>query len=557
MASTDNITLDLGVEQKGKIKVHTQILNDLSSGIYNSPASCIKELINNSFDAEATTVTVRLKPLEDTITVLDNGHGMNAKDFDSDFAWISKSTKRNRGTISPNLKRPLIGKIGIGFIAVNEICEELEIMSSKKGESFNFTANVNFREYFSLAESEEQSKQPEANGEEGIIKAEYTLINEEEDVDEHYTIITLYGLKPGVKKMLSDQMFYSEELRKKEVFNQNSFMSMKDLILYHKNKNIRSYSEDNEYIKFVFDLASYIPVPYIEDGPIKGVNDPVIDFIKKELEGYDFKVDLDGIYLKKPIYFESNEFSSFYSFQNKIDLFVEDDGESVEDDNTIEYKGYFFIQNKILYPRELNGVSLKIKNVPIAPRYGMDTTFMSYPTYMNQLFKNWVSGEVYIYKGLEPAMNIDRASFRVTHPHYLALQDKIHEILHNKVFLEALRLYERGKNIRENRKKKKKEESEKKIFESRKVTVTPVTSKSRDQNTDREPSSTPINIVKSNKDESIIEIDKSYRRQFRKRDWESIEDVLLIFESAIQECEGDIEKLRKIFYEKIELLKGK
>ena len=119
---TNNITLDLDEEQIGEIKVHSQIINDLSSGIYSSPASCIKELVNNSFDADAKNVIIRMKPIEDTITILDDGIGMNAKDFDKNFAWISKSNKRQAGDNSPS-GRPLIGKIGIGFIAVNEICD--------------------------------------------------------------------------------------------------------------------------------------------------------------------------------------------------------------------------------------------------------------------------------------------------------------------------------------------------------------------------------------------------------------------------------------------------
>src|SRR5690606_14742860 len=140
---TNRINLELDKKQIGNIKVHTQIINDLSSGIYSSPASCIKELVNNSYDADAKNVIIRVKPVYDSITIIDDGKGMNAVDFDSKFAWISHSTKRIDSQLSEKLKRPLIGKIGIGFIAVNEICNELEITSSKEGEEIKFTANIN------------------------------------------------------------------------------------------------------------------------------------------------------------------------------------------------------------------------------------------------------------------------------------------------------------------------------------------------------------------------------------------------------------------------------
>ena len=118
----NDINLNLDTIQEGTIKVHSQIINDLSSGIYGSPASCIKELVNNSYDADASKVIIRIKPINDTIIIVDDGSGMNAIDFDNNFAWVSKSNKRNKSEVSQKFNRPLIGKIGIGFIAVNEIC---------------------------------------------------------------------------------------------------------------------------------------------------------------------------------------------------------------------------------------------------------------------------------------------------------------------------------------------------------------------------------------------------------------------------------------------------
>ena len=190
---TKKITLEKDKVQNGSIKVSSDIVNDLSSGIYSSPASCIKELINNSFDADATLVTIRIKPISDIITIIDNGNGMNALDFDQNFAWISKSNKRNQGSFSKT-KRPLIGKIGIGFIAVNEICDELEIISTKKDESFKLTSTINFKKF----------RTEDVETDEGIIKGGYELINSDEDTDEHYTIIRLIGLKKTVKNILND-----------------------------------------------------------------------------------------------------------------------------------------------------------------------------------------------------------------------------------------------------------------------------------------------------------------------------------------------------------------
>lgn len=556
----NHITLELGVEQKGQIKVHTQILNDLSSGIYSSPAICIKELVNNSYDADAKKVTIRVKPVQDSITIIDDGYGMNAEDFDRDFAWISKSTKRDAGELSKKLKRPLIGKIGIGFIAVNEICDELEISSSKKGEAFKFTANVNFKDYFKKAKEEEINVEMPISVHRGIIKADYTIINEEDEKDQHYTVIRLLGLKHTVKKILDDKLYYAKKLKeKKRHYDKSYFKSMKDLLEHHYKKKLKSFSDDNEYVKFILDLSSFIPVEYVEDGPIFGEVDNIINSIVGRHRKLDFKVDLDGIYLKKPIFFPKTKsiFANFISFQNKIRVEHDPLSDEVEEDNEIEYEGYFFVQNKILYPRELNGVALRIRGIPIAAHYGYDYTFMRYPTYMNQLFRNWISGEVYIKKGLESAMNIDRASFRVTHPHYLALQEELHRILDDKVFPLTLKLYEHGKQSRDQEKEKGKKENSKKILDTRNIKVrTKPKILTEDQSEEtlaaKENILIPLQIVESSSKLTTIEIDETLSKKFKKKDWEYLEEIFLIFEYAFNNSNGDSKKLREIFYKKID-----
>lgn len=538
---SNEITFDLNVPQSGQIKVHTQILNDLSSGIYSSPATCIKELVNNSYDAEAKNVVIRVKPLQDNITIIDDGNGMNAKDFDEDFAWISKSNKRKKGDVSPTLSRPLIGKIGIGFIAVNEICDELEISSSKKGEKIKFTATVNFREYFEQAELEEIETE---TGEKGIIKALYTLINEEEEEDDHYTIIRLLGLKDGVRKILEDKTYYAQKLKtEKKYYGKSYFKSMKDLLQHHYDKNLRSFSDDNEYVRFILDLSSFIPVEYIENGPIEDADDSVIKEIVEDAKKLDFKVDLDGIYLKKPIFFPKQKgiSSDYVSFQNQVEL-----SSNVEDG--IEFKGYFYVQNKILYPREFNGVALRIRGIPIATEFGFDISFMRYPNYMNQIFRNWISGEIYISKGLESAMNIDRSSFRITHPHYLALQEKLHRILDELVFPSTLELYETGKSNRESEREREKKEVQKNILNTNRVNLNVTSVKPKENNHEI---LAPIKITSNKKRSSTIEINQAISKKFRKRDWDYLEEIFVIFEYAFKESNGDVDKLREVFYKKI------
>jgi len=119
-------------EFKGEILVASRIVDYLSSGLYESPAACLKELVNNSFDADATRVDLFIKPDADRIIIEDNGCGIDKADFIRHFSKISESYKRKDSDITFK-GRPKIGKIGIGFIAANEICDVMEIISSKRG----------------------------------------------------------------------------------------------------------------------------------------------------------------------------------------------------------------------------------------------------------------------------------------------------------------------------------------------------------------------------------------------------------------------------------------
>ena len=46
-----------------------------------------------------------------------------------------------------DLGRPVIGKLGIGFIAVSELCDTMVVSSSKKGSKTKFIATIDFTKF--------------------------------------------------------------------------------------------------------------------------------------------------------------------------------------------------------------------------------------------------------------------------------------------------------------------------------------------------------------------------------------------------------------------------
>jgi len=89
--------MDLEEQLRGRpfeqipLKVTSGILLHIGAGIYNSVAGAIKELVSNSFDADATRVVISTGyPRFEQIRVVDNGLGMTPAYFAEAMQSIRK-----------------------------------------------------------------------------------------------------------------------------------------------------------------------------------------------------------------------------------------------------------------------------------------------------------------------------------------------------------------------------------------------------------------------------------------------------------------------------------
>lgn len=98
-------------------------LSTIGERLYTQSLDLIRELVANAYDADSTTVKISVD--NDTITVEDNGLGMDKEGLRQYFT-IGSSFKR-QNPISPRLKRARIGEFGIGKFAVLSICDRFEI----------------------------------------------------------------------------------------------------------------------------------------------------------------------------------------------------------------------------------------------------------------------------------------------------------------------------------------------------------------------------------------------------------------------------------------------
>lgn len=105
-----------------------EVLNHLGRGLYRSFATVIAEAVSNAWDAEATEVKIIIN--DRGLVVEDNGKGMDSVDFQNRFLNVGYSRRDDKHNKS---KRNVIGRKGIGKLAMLSISEKVTIISKKEG----------------------------------------------------------------------------------------------------------------------------------------------------------------------------------------------------------------------------------------------------------------------------------------------------------------------------------------------------------------------------------------------------------------------------------------
>ena len=135
----------------------SQVLDLVINSLYSNKDIFLRELISNSADAlaklrfesltnsaliadnEELKIAISLDAEAQTITIRDNGIGMNENDLISHLGTIAKSgTKEFIQTIKDNpnagFNSDLIGQFGVGFYSAFIVASEVKVISRKAGE---------------------------------------------------------------------------------------------------------------------------------------------------------------------------------------------------------------------------------------------------------------------------------------------------------------------------------------------------------------------------------------------------------------------------------------
>lgn len=401
----------------GEITVSSRIVDHLSSGLYESPAACLKELVNNSYDADATLVEVFVKPDADRIIISDDGHGMSRTEFQRHFTRISESHKRDDGDMTPG-HRKKIGKIGIGFIAANEICDEMEIVSTKKGSSELLRVTIHFDKM------RQDLGERRRKGDE-IAKADYTGDVEQAEVSSHYTRIFLKRVRGEAREILAGARPARPNSRVCSLYGLRT-ESVRNILA---EGNLSSWTDFDEYSRTLLRVGLNVPVPYHDKWLPKRESQRLAD-LADEVASLNFCVKYDGTELRKPtVLIPHDEPEAEACFVKRFSY----------EGRHVAARGYFYAQHGTIKPEELQGSLVRIRHAAVG---GYDSSFLDFPATEGSLIQRWISAEVWADDRLEDAMNIDRRTLRVAHPAYVELQRAVHTELRAVISEARKRLYE-------------------------------------------------------------------------------------------------------------------
>ncbi len=456
-----------------KIQLAAKVIGHISQGMYRSPSGALKELISNAYDAGATRVKIHTGfPRFAEFTCQDNGTGIHPDEFKRLMkGGIGDSTKQQSLDVEEvgMNGRPIIGRLGVGMLSLAQVCSEFTLVSHHAASQKAFRAIIRFPPY-TREQIDKVRADAEAAGKKYVTSGEYTFDEITFQEREHGLRVTTIHLRETFKKTMSklENLAYLKRKKRKE-----TYPSFKEYIESVSSPELSSFFFAAPYDSLLYGLSLASPLPYLESKKLGTGLEPVLlripelHKIHETLKSYDFTVEVDNIELRRPIILPSNKARTMTGECEipktpTLTRFTIVDGTHEEEVEVREYvitvvgeperfrvfyfdysarvngrplhfSGYVFMQTTRLFPKEFQGILIRLRQVAIGE---YDANIMTYPQAEGPRF-SMLSSEIFVHKGLDDGLKVDRDGFNTLDPHYIRLQAFIHSLLHEKIFPES------------------------------------------------------------------------------------------------------------------------
>lgn len=363
---------ETGKPVEERLTTNERVLARITDGIYRQPASALRELISNAYDADAQQVVILTDaPRFSSIIVRDDGQGLSPATLAHLIKNIGGSAKRteegkdleitaeNDAARSPG-GRQLIGKLGIGLFAVAQFTRHFLIISKRKGDGFRTIADItlgpvnNEQRLLNI----DRTREPEIETGHALIYRERAT---EDDLNSHGTEIRLLELLPRTRAELASQDLWAR--LDYEIENEGKALTPKPLLhigrialknpkelieaprLPWENEDtpqekftklvdrVRSFADSDKdlvnlesvcdrYLQTIWTLALSAPLPYLDTHPfdLTGSDDFVLFKLENSTHGQAQRIELKASEsLRQQLHFKAPDIKVGDKFSIEID----------------------------------------------------------------------------------------------------------------------------------------------------------------------------------------------------------------------------------------------
>ncbi len=154
------------------MRLSLSVLDHLGFNLYSNIPAVISEVVANSWDADATEVSIDIDTVG-TITITDDGIGMTTDDLNDRFLFVGYR-RRDAGPTTTPRGRHVMGRKGIGKLSLFAIAKMIAVETAKDGASAGLVLRAD--DIRAQMASEEGDYHPEAIAPDDIAVAVGTRI---------------------------------------------------------------------------------------------------------------------------------------------------------------------------------------------------------------------------------------------------------------------------------------------------------------------------------------------------------------------------------------------
>ena len=231
-------------QPKYKMSISLNVLNHLGLNLYSNTPAVIAEVIANAWDADASRVDISYDIEAKTVTVTDDGCGMDADDINNKYLLVGYQRRQDLGNKETSKGRKPMGRKGIGKLSLFSIANKILIQSKKGGEG-----NALMMDAEKIRECIEVEKpnvvgdySPEViDFDENLLKHETGTVIKITDLKKRLTRMSVGGLRKRLARRFSvikgDDDF--------KIFLDGNEITYADRDYFHKARFLFQYGEDN------------------------------------------------------------------------------------------------------------------------------------------------------------------------------------------------------------------------------------------------------------------------------------------------------------------------